>query len=112
MVLTYTPGCAASTAARTWSKPSIGGSPSGLEARTSGCANQTISWLTTASVPVKQTISTKNQIGRASQLWTRNQSFERDFFDIGQATSIRSVVSMRFRSTGCLGSGSLERVQW
>ncbi len=39
-------------------------------------------WLTTARVPVTQTIRTKNQMGRASQLWTRNQSLERDFFDM------------------------------
>lgn len=54
----------------------------GLAGRTSGLASQTISWLTTARVPVTQTIRTKNQMGRASQLWTRNQSLERDFFDM------------------------------
>jgi len=53
-----------------------------LLARISGLASQTISWLTTARVPVTQTISTKNQMGNASQLCTRNQSFERDFFDM------------------------------
>jgi macrodomain Ter protein organizer (MatP/YcbG family) len=42
-------------------------------------ASQTISWLTTASMPVKQTIRTKNQIGKASQLWTRNHSLDLDF---------------------------------
>jgi hypothetical protein len=42
-------------------------------------------------VPVTHTISTKNQIGNASQLWTRNQSFERDFFDM-----IKGLVSMRW----------------
>jgi NADH:ubiquinone oxidoreductase subunit C len=41
-------------------------------------------------VPVTQTINTKNQMGSASQLWTRNQSFERDFFDM-----IKGLVSMR-----------------
>ncbi|MNC76888.1 hypothetical protein D3C75_1287080 [compost metagenome] len=48
----------------------------------SGLASQTISWLTTARVPVTQTIRTKNQMGNASQLCTRNQSLERDFFDM------------------------------
>ena len=33
-----------------------------------GVASHTISWLTTASVPVTQTISTKNQMGRVNQL--------------------------------------------
>ena len=53
----------------------------GRLARTSG--SQTSSWLTTARVPVTQTISMKHQIGRASQLWTRNQRRERDFFGMG-----------------------------
>jgi hypothetical protein len=57
-------------------------------ARICGLASQTISWLTTASVPVTQTIRTKNQIGSASQLWTRNHSFERDFFDMIRASWI------------------------
>ena len=69
-------------AAITCSKLSSCASSEGLLARISGLASQTISWLTTARVPVKQTISTKNQMGRASQLCTRNQSFERDFFDM------------------------------
>ena len=51
----------------------------GLPARISGLASHTIFRLTTARVPVTQTIRTKNQMGRASQLWTRNQSLERDF---------------------------------
>ncbi|BCJ06688.1 hypothetical protein PRtIB026_A35530 [Pseudomonas sp. RtIB026] len=57
-------------------------------ARVCGLASQTISRLITARVPVTQTISTKNQMGRASQLCTRNQIFERDFFDMGYAVSM------------------------
>src|SRR5471032_892340 len=87
---TITCGSSRLMAAITWSKLSMWASSDGLLARISGLASQTISWLTTARVPVTQTIKTKNQIGNASQLWTRNQSFERDFFDM-----IKGLVSMR-----------------
>jgi hypothetical protein len=47
-----------------------------------------ISLLTTARVPVKHTIRTKNQMGNANQLCTRNHIFERDFLDMGVTISI------------------------
>lgn len=75
-------GCAWFIASSNWSWLRGRASSLGLPARISGLASQTISWLTTARVPVTQTIRTKNQMGRASQLWTRNQSLERDFFDM------------------------------
>ena len=67
-------GWASLIAFRTWLKLSGSGIFVGLAGPDVRLASQTISWLTTARVPVTQTIRTKNQMGRASQLWTRNQS--------------------------------------
>jgi hypothetical protein len=46
------------------------------------------------------TRKTKNQMGRASQLWTRNQSLERDFLDMGITATQKGTKEKAPRRTG------------